>query len=106
MNPWPLTCKGDVAHEADGTTVGRGSSLCPNLLSPECPTRGLPQGGKPTKPSAASINSESMLRGRKAKRVSESELHGAVNYNPVALLIRGSESSRVVGPSPRVVHGD
>ena len=43
----PLTCKGEVAHEADGTTVGRGSQPRPNLSSPECPTRGLPQGGKP-----------------------------------------------------------
>ena len=44
-----LTCKGEVAHEADGATVGLGSQPCPNLSSPECPTRGLPQGGKPAK---------------------------------------------------------
>jgi hypothetical protein len=43
---------------------------------------------------------------RKTERVSESELHGTVNYALVALLTRGGESSRVVGPSIRVVHGD
>ena len=43
---------------------------------------------------------------RKGERVSESELHGTVNYALVALLTRGGESSRVVGPSIRVVHGD
>src|SRR3954452_14133509 len=47
-----------------------------------------------------------MPRCRKAKRVSESKLHGTVNCNLVAMLIRGSASSRAVGPSSRVVHGD
>ena len=101
-----LTCKGEVAHEADGTTVGCGPQPRPNLLSPECPTRGLLQGGKPTGESAPQSNSDSAARRRKAKRVSESELHGAVNPNLAALLSRGSESSRVVGPPARVVHGD
>ena len=95
----PLTCKGEVAHEADGTTVGRGPQPCPNLSSPECPTRGLPQGGKPTKRPSLASNSDSANRRRKAKRISESELHGTVKCNLVALLTRGSESSRVVGPS-------
>lgn len=35
---------------------------------------------------------------RKAKRTSESKLRGTVIYKLVALLIRVSESSRVVGP--------
>jgi hypothetical protein len=102
----PLTYKGEVAHEADGTTVGCGPQPHPNLLSSECPTRGLPQGGKPTTYSELPTNSGSAPRGRKAERVSESKLHGTVNCNLVALLIRESESSRVVGPPHRVVHGD
>ena len=52
--PKPLTCEGEVAHEADRTTVGRGSQPRPNLFSPECPTRGLPQGGKPARESPIS----------------------------------------------------
>ena len=56
--------------------------------------------------SGLSSNSDSTPRRRKAKRVSESKLHGAVNSNLAALFQRGSESSRVVGPSLRVVHGD
>ena len=102
----PHTCKGEVAHEADGVTVGHGSQPRSNLRSPECLTRGLPQGGKPTKTPDASTNSATMSRSRKAKRVSESKLHGTVNCNLVALLTRGSESSRAVGPSYGVVHGD
>jgi hypothetical protein len=102
----PLTCKGETAHEADGTTIGCGPQPRPNLLSPECPTRGLPQGRKPTINSVASTNSGPMSRRRKTKRVSESKLHGIVNSILVALLIRESESSRAVGPSHRVVHGD
>src|SRR5262245_47668985 len=101
-----ITYEGEVAHEAVDSTVGCGPQPQPNLLSPECPTRGLPQGGKPTFFSEPSANSGSLLRGRKAKRVSESELHGAVNCRLVALLIRGSASSRAVGPSHGVVHGD
>ena len=46
------------------------------------------------------------LRDWKVKRVSESELYGAVKSNLVALLTRESVSSRAVGPSYRVVHGD
>src|SRR5204863_5606455 len=91
----PLICKGEIAHEADGTTVGYGPQPPPNLRSPECPKRGLPQGRKPTDSSDASTNSEPMPRCRKTKRVSESKLHGTVNCNLVALLIRGSVSSRV-----------
>ena len=102
----PLTCKGEVAHEADGTTVGRGPQPRPNLSSPECPTRGLLQGRKPTLVWDLSSNSDSIAQRRKAKRISESKLHGIVNNNLVALLIRGSASSRVVGPSYRVVHGE
>ena len=102
----PLTCKGETAHEADGTTIGCGPQPRPNLLSPECPTRGLPQGRKPTINSVASTNSGPMSRRRKTKRVSESKLHGIVNSILVALLIRESEISRAVGPSHRVVHGD
>jgi len=45
-------------------------------------------------------------RARKVKRVSESELYGAVKCNLAALLTRGGTSSRAVGPSYRVVHGD
>ena len=45
-------------------------------------------------------------RCRKVKRISESELRGTVNYDLVALLTRGGASSRVVGPSIRVVHGE
>jgi hypothetical protein len=102
----PLTCKGEIAHEADGTTFGRGAQPSPNLSSPECPTRGLPQGGKPTDQSKASTSGETMPRRRKAKRISESKPHGTVTFNPVALLTRGGESPRVVGPSMWVVHGD
>src|SRR6185312_3474702 len=102
----PLTYEGEVAHEAEVSTVGCGPQPHPNLLSPECPTRGLPQGGKPTSFSRPSINSGSLPRGRKTKRVSESKLHGIVKYKLVALLIRVSVSSRAVGPSTRVVHGD
>lgn len=102
----PLTCKGEVAHEADGTTVGRGPQPRPNLSSPECPTRGLLKGGKPTLVWDLSSNSDSATQRRKAKRISESKLHGIVRYNLVALLIRGSASSRVVGPPHRVVHGE
>ena len=47
-----------------------------------------------------------MLQRRKAKRISESKLHGTVIDNLAALLTRGSASSRVVGPSHRVVHGE
>ena len=43
----PLTYKVGIAHEADGTTVAPGSQPGANLFSPECPTRGLLQGGKP-----------------------------------------------------------
>lgn len=80
--PKALTYEGEIAHEADGITVGCGSPLRPNLFSPECPTRGLPQGGKPTIcvvncPS----NNDSAFRCRKAKRISESKLHGIVSYN-------------------------
>ena len=82
----PLTCKGEVAHEADGTTVGCDPQPRPNLFSPECPAHGLPQGGKPTNQSGLPSNSDSAPRRRKAKRVSESKLHGAVNSNLVALL--------------------
>ena len=65
----------------------------PNLWSPECLARGLPQGGKPTSKSVRR-RTVRRLRGRKAKRISESELHGAVNCNPVALLTRGSLRAR------------
>jgi hypothetical protein len=102
----PLTCKGEVAHEADGVTVRSGPQPPLNLRSPECPTRGLQQGGKPTILSDALTNSESVPRSRKAKRVSESKLHGTVKYNLVALLTRGGVSPRAVGPSHGVVHGD
>jgi hypothetical protein len=102
----PLTYKGEIAHEADGATVGADTQPAPNLLSPECPTRGLPKGRKPTTKSEASTNSVSVFRRRIAKRVSESELHGTVNFTLVALLIRESESSRAVEPSHGVVHGD
>ena len=53
-----------------------------------------------------SNNSDSTLQRRKAKRISESELHGIVRYDLVALSTRGGASSRVVGPSFRVVHGE
>ena len=46
------------------------------------------------------------LRDWQVKRVSESELYGAVKSNLVALLTRESVSSRAVAPSYRVVHGD
>ena len=101
-----LTYKGEVAHEADGTTVGLGSQPCPNFSSPECPTRGPLQGGKPAKRPSAASNSDSANRRRKTKRISESELHGTVKSNFVALLIRRGASSRVVGPSTWVVHGE
>lgn len=102
-----LTYEGEVAHEADGITVGCSTPLRPNLFSPECPTRGLPKGGKPTYYVAnCSSNNDSAFRCRKAKRTSESELHGIVSFDLAALLTRGGESSRVVGPSHRVVHGD
>jgi hypothetical protein len=101
----PLTYEGEVAHEADDPTVGCGPQPQPNLSSPECPTRGLPQGGKPTFFSKPTINSGSLPRGRKTKRVSESKLHGTVNCKLAALLMRVSESSRAVGPSMRAVHG-
>jgi hypothetical protein len=39
-------------------------------------------------------------------RTSESELHGTVICKLAALLMRVGESSRVVGPSIRVVHGE
>jgi hypothetical protein len=102
----PLTYEGEVAHEADDTTVGRGPQPYPNLSSPECPTRGLPQGGKPTFFSEPTINSGSLSRGRKTKRVSESKLHGTVNCKLAALLMRVSVSSRAVGPPIRAVHGE
>ena len=81
------------------------AATLPNLRSPECLARGLPQGGKPTKRSVRR-RTVRRARGRKNERISESKLHGTVNYNLVALLTRGSASSRVVGPSLRVVHGD
>ena len=65
----------------------------PNLWSPECPARGLPQGGKPTTKSVLR-RTVRRARGRKNKRISESELHGTVNCNPVALLTRGSLRAR------------
>ena len=43
----PLTYKGELAHETDGTTVGLGSQPSPNLSSPECPARGLLKAGSP-----------------------------------------------------------
>ncbi len=44
-------------------------------------------------------NSGSITQRRKMERISESELRGIVKCNLVALLARGSVSSRVVGPS-------
>lgn len=51
-------------------------------------------------------NSGSMTQRRKMERISESKLRGIVKYNLVALLTRGSVSSRVVGPSHGAVHDD
>jgi len=101
----PHTCKGEVAHEADETTAGRDAQPRPDLLSPECPTRGLPPGGKPALNQKHREQCASAWR-RKGERVSESKLHGTVNNNLVALLVRGGESPRAVGSSFRVVHGD
>src|SRR5258708_29078026 len=53
-------------------------AMPPNLWSPECLARGLPQGGKPTTKSVLR-RTVRRARGRKDKRISESELHGAVN---------------------------
>ena len=77
----------------------------PNLRSPECLARGLPQGGKPAAKSVLRRTAR-RARGRKDERISESKLHGIVTFNLAALLTRGSESSRVVGLSNGVVHGD
>jgi hypothetical protein len=65
----------------------------PNLRSLECPARGLPQGGKPATKSVLR-RTVRRSRGRKSERISESELHGAVKCNPVALLTRGSLRAR------------
>ena len=67
--------------------------MFPNLWSPECLARGLLQGGKPMTKSVQR-RTVRRFRGRKDKRISESKLHGAVNYNPVALLTRGSLLAR------------
>ena len=67
--------------------------MLPNLLSSECLARGLPQDGKPTTKSVLRRTAR-RSRGRKDKRISESKLHGAVNCNLVALLIRGSLRAR------------
>ena len=65
----------------------------PNLRSPECLARGLPQGGKPANKSVRR-RTVRCSRGRKSERISESELRGIVNCNPVALLTRGSPRAR------------
>jgi hypothetical protein len=78
----------------------------PNLSSSECPTSGLPQGGKPAQTLGKPSNSGPAPWRRKAKRISESKLHGTVKCNPAALLMRASASSRVVGLSHRVVHDE
>jgi len=69
------------------------AATLPNLWSPECLARGLPQGGKPT---TKSVLRRTVRRsqGRKSERISESKLCGAVNCTPVALLIRGSLRAR------------
>jgi hypothetical protein len=64
-----------------------------NLWSPECPARGLPQGGKPTTKSVRR-RTVRRSRGRKDKRISESKLCGAVNCNSAALLTRRSLRAR------------
>lgn len=52
------------------------------------------------------MNSASTPRRRKVQRISESKLCGTVNIDLAALLMRGGECSRVVGPSHRAVHGE
>jgi hypothetical protein len=89
----PLTIKGEVVHEADGTTVAHGSQPCANLSSKECPACDLPIGGKPTTKSVLR-RIVRRSRGQKDKRVSESNLHGIVNSDPVALLTRGTLRAR------------
>src|ERR1700674_1453424 len=75
----------EVAHEADGTTVGSGNASEPPVA-----------GVSGTWPAArweahAKIGSATChSRRRKDKRISESKLHGIVSCNPVALLTRGS----------------
>src|SRR5450755_5163155 len=69
------------------------AATLPNLWSPECLARGLPQGGKPTTKSVLR-RTVRRSRGRKGERISESELHGTVNCNPAALLTRGSLRAR------------
>ena len=67
--------------------------MFPNLRSPECLASGLPQGGKPVNKSVLRRIAR-RSRGQKSERISESELHGIVNCNPVALLRRGSLRAR------------
>ena len=69
------------------------ATTLPNLRSPECLARGLPQGGKPATKSVLR-RTVRRARGRKYKRISESELHGIVNCNSAALLTRGSLRAR------------
>jgi hypothetical protein len=102
----PITYKGETAHEAGGITIGRGPQPFPSLSSPECPTSGLPKGGKPAENLESSSNSDSIPGCRKVKRISESKLRGIVRCNLVSLLTRGGARPRVVGPSIRVVHGE
>ena len=69
------------------------AATLPNLWSPECLARGLPPGGKPTTKSVLR-RTVRRARSRKGKRISESKLHGTVNCNLAALLMRGSLRAR------------
>lgn len=78
---------------------------------PEPPVIGV-SGARPVERQEARVglswmsNSGSITQRRKMKRISESELRGIVKCSLVALLARGSVSSRVVGPTHRAVHDD
>jgi hypothetical protein len=69
------------------------ATTLPNLRSPECLARGLPQGGKPATKSVLRRTAR-RARGRKGERISESKLHGTVNCNSAALLMRRSLRAR------------
>ena len=95
----PLTYKGEVAHEADGTTVGCDSgrirtSVHQSVRHVACRKVGSPRWSEPRR---VTVTRQSSV-GRRSGSAKANCMGPSID-NLAALLMRGSESSRVVGPS-------